>query len=145
MRLNNKESRSIGDPTTKLPKSEAMKCLNTNEKGKKCRAFAINNSEYCFRHDPASKDTALLASKKGGENRQLYDTYGKWVKINTPRDIKKILSEAINQVRTGDMPSSSPANALAYLSKCWLDAHDRSDITEKLDKLDEKLERAIGR
>ena len=117
-----------------------MKCKYIKEDGKQCRANATNGSDYCFNHNPDYEDEKALAVKRGGQNRKLYGVYGEIVKIETPEDIKSLLAEVINLVKSGKMSASQPANSIAYLSRCWLDAHEASEVEARLSDIENKLE-----
>lgn len=117
------------------------KCKFIKPNGEGCSANAIQNSDYCFSHDPNQYTAKLAAVTKGGLNRKLYQEYGKAVDINTVEDVKDLLAETINMVRTGKMPASQPANSIAYLCRCWLDANANLEIESRIEAVEQKLEK----
>lgn len=116
-----------------------MQCVYIKEDGQQCEANAVSNSDFCFSHSPVHQEEKALAVQKGGLNRKLYDFYGEDVELKSPEDIKNLLAETINLVRTGKMPASQPANSIAYLARCWLDAHAISEMEGRLEAIEEKL------
>ena len=117
-----------------------MICKVIKPDGIPCQANAIENSDYCFSHNPEYSEQKQLAVTKGGLNRKHYEVYGESVEINTPLDIRKMLSEVINGVWTGKIPSNQPANTIGFLSRCWLDANEQSDIADRIEKVEQLLE-----
>jgi hypothetical protein len=116
-----------------------MKCVYIKANGEPCEANAVGNSSYCFSHSPEYRKEKALAVQKGGLNRKLIQVYGDEVEIRTPQDIKNLLADSINLVWTGKMPANQPANSIAYLCRCWLDAHEVTEITLRLDAIEKKL------
>lgn len=119
-----------------------MKCNRTKLDGSKCQAFATNGSDTCYRHNVATKEQALEASSSGGKARRQYHQLGKKMKLESPKDIKKLMAKAINSLWTGNMPSNNPASSLGYLSKTFLDAHDKSDLEARVEDLEKRIELA---
>jgi len=119
-----------------------MQCKYTKPDGQRCQANAVVNNEYCFSHHPELKEEKALAVKKGGLNRRLVQDYGEEIKIETPEDIRNLLAETINMIRTGKMPCSQPANSIGFLARCWLDADDAAMTKAKMEEILDKLEEA---
>jgi len=112
------------------------KILNNNQQ---CKAFAQKGNDYCFRHDSKQKENALVASQKGGENRILRGVYGDTVEIETPEDVKRFLSVVINAVWSEGVPVQV-GSSMGFLTRCWLDAYEASDVNKRLDEIEGKLE-----
>jgi len=119
-----------------------MKCKYIKPNGEQCQANAVLNSEYCFSHSPEHKDQKALAVTKGGLGRRLVQEYGQRIDIKTPEDIRNLLEETINMIRTGQMPCSQPANSIGFLARCWLDANDAAITKAKIDEILVRLEEA---
>lgn len=115
-----------------------MKCKKILKNNKQCRAFARNNNEFCFRHDPTSNEAKLVASSKGGQNRALQGVYGAPVKLETPEDVKRFLGKVINAVWAEGVPVPV-GSSMGFLTRCWLDAYETSDVVKRLDEIEEKL------
>lgn len=106
-----------------------------------CNAKPTKGSNLCFRHNPLFQEAQILASKKGGENRALQGTWGQEIRLKTPDDIKTFLGGVINSVWIGDAPVQV-GSALGFLTRCWLDAYEASEVTDRLDRLEKRLEKA---
>jgi len=119
-----------------------MKCKFTKPSGEQCKANATKGSDCCFTHNPAYAEEKALAVTKGGLNRRLRVVYGETLKLQTPKDIKRLLAETINKVWLGEMPSNQPANSIGFLARCFLDAHEASEVETRLDGLETRLTKA---
>lgn len=115
-----------------------MNCKKILNNERQCQAFAQKCKDFCFRHDPKQLDNALIASQKGGENRQLRGIYGEAVEIKSPEDVKKFLGNVINAVWSEGVPVPV-GTAMGFLARCWIDAFEASDIDKRLNELDEKV------
>lgn len=115
-----------------------MKCKKILINKKKCQAFAQKGKDYCFRHDPKQVKMAQKASRKGGQNRTLKGVYGQPVRLRTPRDIKRFLGEVINAVWAEGVPVQV-GSSMGFLTRCWLDAFEASDVERRLNEIEEKV------
>lgn len=120
-----------------------MICKKTLDSGLQCRAFAQKRNDFCFRHDPKQLENALVASQKGGENRVLKGVYGETVIIDSPEDVKKFLGMVINAVWADDVPVQV-GSSMGFLTRCWLDAFEASDINKRLDEIERKISNDYG-
>jgi len=118
-----------------------MKCQYVKQDGTSCQAYQTEGSLYCFRHDPDNKEKGLLASKKGGENRRLQEVYGEPVELRSAEDVKTFLGLVISSVWTGQAPVQL-GTSMGFLTRCWLDAYDKTEIEKKLNDLEERLKKA---
>lgn len=118
-----------------------MKCKANKKDGNRCNANSMRGSEYCFRHNNEVKEEAHKASSNGGKAKRQYHKLGEKMKIETPKDIKKLMAEAINSLWTGNMPASNPAGSLGYLAKTFLEAHDKSELEKRVEELEKRIER----
>jgi hypothetical protein len=113
-------------------------CAHLKGDGTRCKTFAVNGSEFCFSHDPGSREKKALAVRKGGEARWV-----EWcldpVKIEEARDIKKLLATLINEVRQGDIPPQA-ASCIGYLSGVYLKAGEIGDLEERLTRIERFME-----
>lgn len=116
-----------------------MQCKATKSDKTPCRAHAMHEGDYCYRHNKEMAKQAARASSEGGKARRQYHSLGKSMKIETPDDIKLLIAEAINKLRTGQMHTNNPANSLGYLSKVFLEAHEKSSIEIRMAALEERL------
>lgn len=111
-----------------------MKCQLNN-----CNAYSMKDGNYCFRHNPDTDQARALASSKGGQNRTLQGSWGHKVKLNSPKDIRVFLSQVINGVWSGEIPVPV-GSSMGFLTRCWLDAHEASEVSDRLDELEEKID-----
>lgn len=118
-----------------------MKCKKILINDRQCLAFARKNKELCFRHDPTSNEARMVASSKGGQNRALQGVYGVPIKLETPEDVKKFLSKVINAVWAEGVPVPV-GSSMGFLTRCWLDAYEASDVVKRLDEIEEKINKA---
>jgi hypothetical protein len=49
---------------------ETRHCRHINEEGTRCKGYAQVDNEYCFFHDPATKEKRAAASREGGVMRR---------------------------------------------------------------------------
>lgn len=119
-----------------------MKCQYIKSNKIRCQAFAQTGQDYCFRHDPTSDEAKLVASSKGGQNRALQGLYGKAVRLETPEDVKKFLGKVINAVWAEGVPVPV-GSSMGFLTRCWLDAFEASDVVKRLDEIEEKIQKTI--
>ena|ERR1035437_10016838 len=117
-----------------------MKCQYIKQDETNCKAYQTADSSYCFRHNPNNKEKGLLASKKGGENRRLQEVFGESVALQSAEDVKTFLGLVINSVWTGTAPVQL-GTSMGFLTRCWLDAYDRSEIEKKLNDLEARLQK----
>lgn len=115
-----------------------MKCKKILKNNRQCQAFALRGQDFCFRHDPANKEATITASAKGGQNRALQGVYGASVMLERPEDVKRFLGEVINAVWAEGVPVQA-GSSMGFLTRCWLDAYEASDVVRRLDEMDEKL------
>lgn len=120
-----------------------MKCKKILKNNKQCRAFARNNNKFCFRHDSTNNEAKLVASSKGGQNRALQGVYGAPIKLKTPEDVKRFLGKVINGVWSRGIPVPV-GSSMGFLTRCWLDAYETSDIVKRLDEIEEKISNAAS-
>lgn len=106
-----------------------------------CNAKPIKDSSLCFRHNPLFQEAQLVASSKGGQNRRLQGVYGQEITLSKPDDVKTFLGGVINAVWTGEAPVQV-GSALGFLTRCWLDAYEASEVNNRLDELEKRLEKA---
>lgn len=111
-----------------------MKCQHSE-----CNAYSMKDSNYCFRHNPDTNEARSLASSKGGQNRTLKGSWGHKVKLSSPKDIKVFLGQVINGVWSGEIPVQV-GSSMGFLTRCWLDAHEATEVQIRLDNLEKKLD-----
>jgi len=119
------------------PKNESVLCGATTLDGKPCSSKAQEGSRFCFSHDPAKSEERRAAQSKGGKANRL-KTLGPDVpdlKVQDSQDIKKLLSQTIDQVRKGQI-DPRVGYAIAYLSSLMLKASEKSELEARLAELE---------
>lgn len=116
-----------------------MKCQFIKSDNTQCKANHIRNSLFCFRHDPETKTAGSIASSRGGQNRALQGVYGTEIRLKCPSDIRKFIGVVINGVWTGQVPVPV-GSSMGFLTRCWLDAHEATEVQTRLDNLEKKLD-----
>jgi hypothetical protein len=107
--------------------------------GKKCQAYAINNSQYCFAHDPKSVKKRAQARKKGGQNRRVIKrSQYEYQSIKSVKEINQILESAINDARSLECSQSS-LRTLAYLCQIALKGHEMGSLEERIDAIEQRI------
>lgn len=115
-------------------------CCFVKEDDSNCQAYPTADSAYCFQHNPANAEIRLLASKKGGEGRRpLPEPYGQDVVLESPLDVRTFLGSVINAVWTGKAPAQA-GSSMGFLARCWLDAHEASELQDKISGLEKRLD-----
>lgn len=119
-------------------------CSFIKENGMQCHGYATTagDGKMCFVHNPAYKEKHQEAVVKGGKtNHPSFKKYAdKRVEIRTPADIRNLLSDTINDVRMGRInQNSKTATTIGFLSKCWIEAYNSSELSDRLEVIEEKL------
>lgn len=108
------------------------------ETREQCKGFALE-SGLCFSHDPANKEAKMEAVTKGGLAPKKIKLNMAVVPIKTVDDVIDILEETINAVRTGEIPTSNPANTIGFLCSHILKAIEISSVGPKLEVIDRMI------
>jgi len=111
---------------------EDNKCKHILDDGERCNAYALKNKDYCFSHDPESQEEKALAVRNGGLVKQIRIN-GKLqtIDVKTPKDVVKVLSTTIAEVREGKLPPQI-ANTIGFLSGHLLRAFEIAEINDKV-------------
>lgn len=109
-----------------------MKCSKDG-----CKAPALKLDEYCYWHSENTKEQRKRSARKGG-SRKLLQVES--VPIETVEDVKRIISEAINELRLAPSESLvSKARAIGYLASVLMDAIEKSDMEKRISELERLL------
>lgn len=121
-----------------------MKCRGKNKTGKKCGANAME-SGYCYKHNPDIPDEEKLeAVTKGGKVKQLIisEPYPA-IQLNTMGDVSVFLSMLINETMSGKMDLRL-ATGLTYISNSLMKALELSELSQRVEQLEGKVETMIS-
>jgi hypothetical protein len=118
------------------------KCQAINRRGRKCNAYALADSDYCFFHDPAKVEERKEARTNGGQARA-----GRTIsRGNTqPREIKSVadvlalLGETVGDVLLLEN-SLSRAQTIGRLALAMIKAFEISELEQRLQRLEERLQ-----
>lgn len=113
-----------------------MKCAFIKIDKTKCKSNCIKDSEFCYFHTPYMEKERKEASRRGGLARLHREAYHPPLQLSSPSDVRKLLNITINSILEGKMPSNNPANSIAYLSRCWLDAYEKERNSEPLNDIE---------
>jgi hypothetical protein len=104
----------------------------------------MSDSQYCFSHNPATRQQHQAATRRGGS----ISPYTKDITVlpasnlSTANDIVLMLSDTINRVRVVNKDGSmaiTTANAVGHLSGKLLEALKVADLEARLDKLEASI------
>jgi len=111
-----------------------MTCTATKRDGTSCWSMALD-SGLCWAHDPAVRDRADEARRKGGANRSTLIRASR----RMPRDMtelaKRIL-EAFTSVESGEL-APDKAHAMARLAAVYVQLHSVGELEGRLDALEQ--------
>lgn len=118
-----------------------MKCKHKKADGTRCKAHALNHSQYCFFHSKKTANKRLIASKRGGQKglRKVLPLETEPLKLRNARDVFQFLNLTIQQVRIGVI-DTKVGNCIAFVSQVALKAFEMSTIEERILKLEKTIE-----
>jgi hypothetical protein len=116
-----------------------MKCAFIKPDGSQCNANPISDSEFCFFHDPKSKEKQKEAQISGGKaNKVVLKEALPVLTINESRDVIMLLIDTINRVRSGEIDIRL-ANCLGVLSGQLIKAFEMSQISDRVEIVEQKI------
>ena len=120
----------------------SRRCEAITVNGSSCQAAPQPHSPFCFFHDESKAEKRRAAQALGGRQNRVktLDATASEVKLSDIGDIISLLSETINQVRTGAI-DPRVANCVGFLANIAIKVFDQRDLDARLEKL-EKLERS---
>ena len=102
-----------------------------------CRAHALRGDDLCFAHSmtPESVQKRKEARSKGGSKGRLHIQD---LDIRTVEDVRSVLSETVSELRsTASDNLVSKSRTIGYLCGILLTALEKSDLEERIVKLEE--------
>lgn len=113
-----------------------MKCKAITKKGKRCKANALRERNYCLAHDPESRERFKEITRKGGLVKKKVQVSLAPIKFRgNVREILDLLADTINRVRSKDMPPRI-ANTIGYLAGYMIKALEMAELEERLKKVE---------
>jgi hypothetical protein len=121
------------------------RCTAIKPNGERCKGRAIEGSEWCWNHDPSHADERRRHGSKGGKRG------GRGRPQAELANIKGRLSDLADDVLTGDVDKGVAAVASQVLNvylravSVELKAREQLELIERLETLEEQLERSARR
>ena len=115
------------------------RCKATAKSGNRCKAAAVNSSDYCFAHEPTLAADRANWRREGGRQSNKKALLDEASSIQTPDQVKELLGRTVESLQRGDVDART-ANAVGYLCNLLLKAMKETDLARRLDV----LERAIA-
>ena len=118
------------------------KCEATTKAGKPCQAWAMDGSNFCFMHDPATVKERAAARSLGGRARHgrnvgaTGDTEP--VKIENMGDVVQLLNAAVNDLLHLEN-SIARARAIATLANSLIKALEFAELEDRVTALEMAL------
>lgn len=109
-------------------------CEHQTRDGKRCQAYAIAQSAFCFFHDPTKAEDRLAARRAGGRRNKgsSLPTHGPDCELESVGDVLTLLATTINQLRKGQIDPRI-ANGIAYITSTFLRALELRTSESRLD------------
>ncbi len=115
-------------------------CKFVKADGKKCQAYAMTKSDYCFSHNPKTKAAKAAAVRNGGFAKKKKKLNLKPLKgLDNAKGIIKLLTETINFVRSDKM-APKEAQVLGYLAEKSIKVLEVSEYETKMKGIEKILE-----
>jgi hypothetical protein len=114
-----------------------MICRGKTASGTNCKANAMSGSNYCFTHNPATREQHLAATRKGGaiSPSKTDSTVLPKAEITSLQSVVDVLADAINRVRVvrpdGSMDVKS-ANTLGFLCGKYAELYKLANLEHKI-------------
>jgi len=111
--------------------------VQTLSDGTQCGAWALQGKDFCFSHDPESREAKLEACRAGGLVKDIeLDSPLEPIIVATPLEVVFLLSRTIDDVRSGKLDCRI-ANSIAYLSTSLLKAFELATLDSKAEQAKE--------
>jgi hypothetical protein len=121
-------------------RSSKKHCEALKLDGSQCQAQALPQSSKCFFHDPSKAAERREAQASGGRTnrKKTIDAETPDAKIQDCRDALALISDTINQVRTGQI-DPRVANSIGYLANIAIKVFQQSDFETRIEKLEQLI------
>ena len=132
----------VSDRPPAVGKRRKGHCKATTTKGQPCRSRAIQESSYCFFHDPKRQAERKAAQRKGGKNalaRQRPEPLDlPDVSLTSAHDVLDLMSDTISKLRRREM-DRAVCSTIGYLCQVVLKSIEQSEFEDRLDKIEREL------
>ena len=114
-------------------------CKYVKANGEPCRAGRMDESDYCYWHNPDVAKKRAEARKRGGHNRRAgkQSNHGLY-SIRTTDEVLKALEDALNDA-CGLENSHARARTIGYLCQIALKGLEVTELENRLTALEEKV------
>ena len=92
----------------------------------------MSGSDFCFWHDPTSRESRLEASRRGGSRRTVELPEAE---LRTPERARSILARVIEATASGAMDSAT-ARAVGYLLQIETRIREGHDLEKRIEALE---------
>lgn len=100
--------------------------------------MAMEESSFCFSHNPDTRIEKHLAVVKGGLNSKKVNLNLDPLSIKDPKEVAVLLESTINGVRSGEIPPNI-ANTIGYLAGHALKAIELARYGDKIESVERIL------
>lgn len=120
----------------------AEKCKEKKSGGKRCGAWAMKGSSYCFSHNPETVEQHREATRAGGKVGKSITpgTDADTLRIGTSEELLTATVQTINEVRRGEIDAKT-ANCLGYLFNVAGKALEAVELRREIDEVRRLVER----
>lgn len=115
-----------------------MQCTYIKEDGNQCGANAMKEVQFCFTHNPDTKEEKYMATVKGGENSRTVELNLPPIELEKPEHVVVLLADTINGVRNGKIPPNI-ANTVGYLAGHIIKAMEVANLSGRLELVESVL------
>lgn len=117
-----------------------MPCKQVKKDGSQCQAKPMHGSDYCFTHNPETREAHKLATSKGGSaTRPSVELADIGIDLTDPNNTLILLADTISRVRRvrddGTMDIKT-ANCIGFLTSKMLEAQRQISMEQRLAQLE---------
>jgi hypothetical protein len=111
------------------------KCLAKTKSGKPCKAMPLEDSDYCFAHEPMLAEKRARWRSEGGKRSGKKALLAEAARVQSPEQVKELLARTVEGLQRGDVDPRT-ANAVGYLCNLLLKAIKETDTARRLEELE---------
>lgn len=116
-----------------------MQCKFIKSNRKQCNANAMRDREFCFTHNPETKEAKKEAVTRGGKSPKKNYNPLPPIEMKSVSGVAEMLNRVANAVMAGEI-DLRVANCLGYLSGHLSKALEVSDIEKRVEEIEKQLE-----
>lgn len=129
------------EESVRVKKDLTNMCAFVKADGTHCNTWRLSGKKYCYFHseDKQVQQMRALASARGGKISRKMNLYLKPKKIKGVKDISFVITEAINFLRSGELPPPY-ANSIFQGCQTLLKLAEHSDHEKRIEALEKERE-----